>query len=243
MFTRYESAEILFEEAQKLGLAPQWETRSGLFSFEHIGQTHFVFYTNLHSNSQLGSQMCKNKSLTRAFLARESLPTIPSCHSHIIADINRFFDQHHPMIQKPLTGMRAQHVRLIRKRSEIDTAQREESIFERYIEGTEYRCLVLNQQTILMQKNTLTPTEDYPWKKRNTNLAKNDWLPDLLPIAERIATALHMGLIAVDFIIDTVGRAWILELNNVPGLNTFHDPHEGEPMNVAKMLLETMVAS
>jgi D-alanine-D-alanine ligase-like ATP-grasp enzyme len=240
MFTRFTSAELLFAEAEKRGLEPRWETADGLFSFAHKDKNVFVYYSKLHLNSQLGSQICGDKSLTRAFLAREGFPNIPYCYSKKKAEVNGFFDAHHPIIQKPLLGMKSEDVRLITERSQIQFDHLENSIFEQYIEGTEVRCLILHN-TVAVQKKILEPTTAHPWRKHITNLNAENWSKELTSIAEAIASTLHMTCMAVDFIVDAQGKAWILELNSMPGLHSFHNPDKGEPLHVAALPFDTIL--
>lgn len=236
MLKKYASAKILFEEAEKRGLKPVWETQRGLFSVKSAGKRRYLYYTKLHINSQLGAWICQDKSLARKILEKEGFPNIPYCCSNQVRDVNVFFDTHKTIIQKPQLGERSEDVRLIRKREDIDMSTIEDSIFEKYIEGTEYRCLILNGKTIGMQKKKLRPTDGHPWSKHITNLSPGEWHTELTVVAEDIAKILHMGFIAVDFIIDASGTAWVLELNGTPGLHSFHHPDAGDSVNIAERL-------
>jgi len=240
MFKKHVSAELLFAEAEARGFHPSWETGCGLFSLVHKKKTVFIYYTKLHCNSQLGSQMCGDKHLARTFLARENFPNIPYCYSNQKAEINRFFDQHTPLIQKPLLGMKAQNVRLISHREEICFENLEDTFFEKYIEGTEYRVLIV-QKAIAMQKKILKPTEKYPWRKHVTNIPRHEWLPELVSMAESLAQKLHMTCMAVDYIVNTANQVFVLELNSMPGLYSFHHPDTGEPVNIASELLTVIL--
>ncbi len=232
---------MLFEEAERRGLQPRWETACGLFSFFSNSEDVFVYYTKLDANSQLGSQICQDKSLTHAFLAREGVAGIPFCYSKHVAEINRFFDAHHPVVQKPLLGMKSHDVRKISRREELDLDHLEDTLFEQYIDGVEYRCLVLGE-TIAMQRKTLDPTDDYPWRKHIANLDRSEWLADLPSLSDTIARRLRMRFMAVDFIVDALGTARVLELNGMPGLHSFSHPDEGAPVEVASALLDAIVA-
>ncbi|MDB4978963.1 MAG: hypothetical protein JWM56_1149 [Candidatus Peribacteria bacterium] len=241
MFLRYASAQILFDEAKKRGLNPVWETADGLFSFRHRNKDMFVYYTKLHINSQLGAGICRDKSLARAFLARGNFPNIPFCYSRNSADIQNFFSAHQPVIQKPLAGMKSDNVRLIGTIEDLDLKHLHDTICEKYIEGTEFRCLVLNGKTIGMQKKLLEPTEQYPWRKQILNLDEKDWHGELLPAAEAIAGMLHMGFMAVDFIVDAAGTAWVLELNSMPGLHSWHEPRGGQRVDIGQQLMAAIL--
>lgn len=239
VFKRHASAEMLFEEAQKQGLKPRWESACGLFSFRTYDRDVFVYYTKLHGNSQLGSQICVDKSLSRAFLAKEGFPNIPFCYSKKPPEINVFFDRYHPLVQKPLLGMKAQGVRLVRSRDEIRMNDLENMILEQYVDGMEYRCLFFHKP-LLMQKKILDPTPAHPWRKHVTTLEPSEWMDELALMTESIAKLLHMSFMAVDFIVDAHGRPWVLELNSMPGLYGFQYPDTGKPVNVAEMLINAI---
>lgn len=241
MFKKHTSAQLLFAEAEKRGLKPVWETPDGLFSFLYNDERCFVYYTKLHLNSQLGAWMCNDKSLTRVFLEREGFPTIPFCYSNKKSELNSFFDKYHPVIQKPLLGMKSHGVHLISNREELDCTALEETMLERYIEGTEFRCLVLQGKVIGMQQKVLEPTPEYPWRKHITNLDAKAWNQECVSIASAISNRLHMGLLAVDFIQDAKGKLWVLELNAMPGLHSFHNPDVGVPVDIASMIVEVML--
>ncbi len=243
MFERYESAKSLFQEAESRGLRPVWRTADGLFSFPNRGKNVFVYYTKLHINSQLGSWICQDKHLTRQFLETERYPNIPYCYSKKPSHINSFFDKYQPIIQKPVLGMKSESVRRIQERADIDFASLEESIFEQYIEGTEYRCFVLRGKTVAMQRKDIDPTESHPWRKHCTNVEQSEWNPNIISVASSVSSALHMGCLAVDFIIDAKGEARILELNGMPAFHFFHHPHSGKAVPIAALVLDAILES
>lgn len=243
MFKKYATAKLLSEEAERQGFTPIWEHPRGLFSITHNGKNLFVYYAKLHINSQLGSWICQDKSLTHTVLDKEGFLTIPYYYGNQPKEVNAFFDKHTRIIQKPVLGEQSKNVHLITRREDIDINNLEDTIFEQFIDGTEYRCLVLNGQTIGMQKKTLDPTPEYPWRKHVTNLEEHEWLPECIKDAHTIASLLHMGFIAVDFMIDATGKRWILELNAMPGLHSFHHPDSGDAQNIAAQLLTAILQS
>ena len=52
-----------------------------------------------------------------------------------------------------------------------------------------------------------------------------------------------MRFLAADFLIGPDGEPRILELNGMPGLHSWQNPDAGEPVEVAGMLLEAIMAS
>lgn len=241
MIKKYASADTLFNEAQEMGLDPKWETPHGLFSFQHNNQPIYVFYTKLHLNSQLGSWMCQDKYLTRVVLEKHNFPVIPFCYTSEIEDVYKFLDAHRTIIQKPVLGQRSENTHLIKTKDEIITTALDEWIFERYIPGTEYRCLVLEKEVIAMQEKRLVPTLDNPWAKKSIALERPNWNKEMTEMSVAIAHRLQMGLVAVDFILDKDNKIWHLEANSMPGVHYFNNPDEGKGLNVARMILSSVI--
>lgn len=237
MIKKYASAQLLFTEAKALGLNPNWETPHGLFSFQQNGKDYFVFYTKLYMNSQLGSWMSQDKYLTHTLLQKYNLPHIPFCYTTQVSEVNKFFATHHSIIQKPVLGQKAENTYLINAREEIRKGSLDEWLFEKYISGIEYRCLILQGKVIAMQERRLAPTTQYPWRKIFRNLEKKEWHNEMSALSLRISQLFHMGFMAVDFILDEENKVWVLEVNSVPGLYSFHHPDEGKTVNVAKEVL------
>lgn len=244
MIRKYVSAELLYKEADKLRLNPIWETPHGLFSIQHKGKSIFIFYTKLHINSQLGAWMSQDKYLTHIILRKNNFPDIPYCYTTQMKTVNLFFDNNNPIIQKPVLGQRAENVYLIRKRGEMKhDLSLQDYIFEKYMEGIEYRCLVLKGKVIALQKKKLALTENHPWGKTIENLDKKVWNKEIISQSLKISEVFHLGFIAVDFILNDEGKLWILETNSMPGLYSFHNPDKGTRLNIAKQVIEVILES
>jgi D-alanine-D-alanine ligase-like ATP-grasp enzyme len=114
--------------------------------------------------------------------------------------------------------MKSEGVRLILDRTQLDLTNLPEWIFEKYIEGTEYRALVLQSDVIGMQRKKLDPNQKHPWRKHITVLEKGEWNDELVELSMKIASRLHMGFLAVDVLVDAAGKTYVLELNSMPGL-------------------------
>lgn len=241
MIKKYASAQLLFDEAKALDLNPQWETPHGLFSFQQHGKYYFVFYTKLHINSQLGAWMCQDKYLTHTLLQKYHLPHIPFCYTNEINEVNMFFEEHAPIIQKPVLGQKSENTYLMKSLNDLRKGPLDEWLFEKYIVGTEYRCLVLQRKVIALQERRLAPTAQYPWKKRYRTLEKQEWNNEMVTLSQEISNLFHMGFMAVDFILDDENKLWVLETNSMPGLNFLHHPDEGEAMNIAKEILSSIL--
>lgn len=243
MIRTYASAEILFKEAQEMGLDPQWETPHGLFSIQNNSKSIYVFYTKLHINSQLGAWMSQDKYLTHIMMQKHDLPDIPFCYTTQLKEVNQFLDTHRTIIQKPVLGQKAENTLLIEKHDEIQKGNLDEWIFEKYIPGTEHRYLVLQGKVIAVQEKTLTPTQDHPWKKTYRTLDEVDWNGQMIKMSTDIANLFHMGLLAVDFILNENNKIWILETNSMPSLHSFYHPDEGRVVEVARKILSSIIAS
>lgn len=236
----YASAKILFKEAEELGLNPQWETPYGLFSIQTQKGKQFIFYTKLFSNSQLGSWISQDKYATRLVLEEHKLPVISYCYSTQKAKINEFLNIHKAIIQKPVYGQKAEGVTLITNHQQLKTVFVRDFLYEKYIEGGEYRVWILHGESIAMQFKKNTPDTKHPWKKHIKNLSKSEWQKLLIEMSQKVAKVLHMDFLAVDFIQDKKGKYWLLETNSMPGLYSLYFPDDGEPVKIGKKLLETV---
>lgn len=243
MLTKYASAKILFTEAEEMGLKPRWETPHGLFSFQHNNKSIYVFYTKLHINSQLGSWMSQDKYVTHIMAQKHSIPDIPFCYTSQIKEVNKFLDTHRMIIQKPVLGQKAENTFLVKKHEELIKQALDDWIFEKYIPGNEYRCLVLEGKVIAMQEKKLNATPEHAWGKVYRTLESQEWNKKMIDIAIEVSQLFQMGFIAVDFILDQDNNIWLLETNSVPGLYSFHNPDEGRQINVASEILTSILKS
>ncbi len=236
------SARILFEEAEKCGLQPTWLTKFGLFSIKKDTKTFFIYLTKLSINSSLANYITDDKYTARVVLGKNSFPNIPYLFTTAPKELNHFFDQHQPIIAKPVFGERQQNVRLVQKREDLVTFNLEETIFEKYIPGVEFRYFILKGKVIAAQTKTLKPTPQNPWGKYVANLTDADYDAVCVDIAIKIAKLIGQQFFAVDFIKDSEGKLWILELNSMPGLFYLYHPDEGEPIKIGNLLLEAITA-
>lgn len=232
------SAELLFNEAKNMELSPQWETHYGLFSILKNNKRQVLFYSHLFSNSQLGSWIADNKHTTHIFLESNNILTIPYYYGDKTLLLQKFFTHHAPVVQKPIMGKRSKDVYLITKKTELPTGSLLDVLFEKYIDGIEYRYLVLGEKVIAVQKKIVEPTKENRWEKYRVNIEKDNWDAQLVKQAVSIAKSLHMSFLAVDFMVEEKDKWYVLEVNANPGFQYMHEPHEGKPINVARKLLE-----
>lgn len=239
--TKSPSSILLFEEAEKRGYKPVWKTPYGFFTFMVNGKTKYAYQTKSIANTQLYSWLTSDKYATRVVLEENGLPNIPYCYSKNKKDLADFFDIHHPIVAKPVLGEMSKGVVLIDKKESLTTIDLKKTICEKYIEGDEYRVMLLGGEAIAMQRKELHSTKANPWAKKRINLNENEWYKEMIQLSKTIHSLVPQGLLAVDFILDKQKKIWILELNSMPGLWFFAYPDGGEPINLASRLLDFMI--
>ncbi len=240
-YTSDESARILFEEAQKMGLYPEWLTDYGLFSIKVEGNIHYIFYSNSILNNQLSYYLARNKHITRVLIEKNHLPNIPFLLPQSKEEVYQFLDHHKVIIAKPTMGSRSQDIHLIEHKKEIDSSNIFEYIFEKYIKGKEMRYLVLNNQVIgVLEKVYDTPIND-PNVVERTSFSRDQWDTNLVEISLSIMNILGLKFGAVDFLIDRDNKNYILEVNSAPALRRFDKPTSGPSVNASRQLLEATI--
>lgn len=237
------SSQILFDEAKKLGLNPKWEMDYGLFSvsFHNSSKREYFFHSNLNLNGELSRIMVKNKHFTRLILENNNFVNIPFILPRSPEELRDFFDQHQPIICKPLLGQRSKKVYLIKTKERLEKCSLKMNFFEKYIEGDEHRYLILDGEVIAVQHKTLSPTKKYPWNLRYTGVAQSKWDEELIDQSLKIASIFKLKWAAVDFLLDADGKAWVLEVNSSPGIVKIHHPDDGVKVNVAELIWKVLI--
>jgi glutathione synthase/RimK-type ligase-like ATP-grasp enzyme len=238
MLKPYITSTLLFDAAVARNLDPHWETKTGLFSVAQGSQRAFVYYTKTFGSSQLGATICQDKYLSRVFLSTHGYAIPDFCVTDIKSEAVQFVDSHCPAIQKPVRGEKSIGVRKVSGSHDIDFHLLSESIFEDFVEGDEWRCLVVGGAVVGQQQKRLSPVPDHPWAKYVTNIDASHWNEKLSVYATTICAQLHMGIIAVDFILPSASsQPVVLEINSMPGIYSFHHPDEGKAVNMADIVL------
>lgn len=242
------SSELLFQEAQKQHLDPQWFNEVGLFTIQLNGQRWPLFHTKLPFNSQLAGYLAQNKYFTHQLLEAAHLPTIPYSLPQNEQDIAKFLDRYQQVIIKPTMGMKARGVRLLTQEKGNNLVEQlhgidwKISLLEKYVKGTEYRVLLLNGELLGILRKEAAPTPTIRWHKRK--MIETD--PTIFELLENQslqamrALGLHWG--AVDWIVNDNEKV-ILEINSAPGISSFHYPDEGKGINVAEKILKGLKAN
>jgi len=236
------TAKILFEEAEKLQLHPEWLTDYGLFSFQQDSQEKYCFYNTSILNSHLSIYLAKNKHATRVILGRHNLKNIDYCLPKSLVEAKRFLEEHQKIVLKPTQGRRSEGVHLINLVEELEGLSIENSILEKYILGKEYRYLILNGEVLAVHQRVydtpINTTEDV----KRISFAKADWNKEAVAVAIKTAAVMGLQLAAVDFLVAEKGEAFILEVNSAPGIYHFHFPSEGPAINAGKLILIASLA-
>lgn len=235
------TATLLFAEAQRRGLNPVWETDYGLFSFELNGQREYLFFSKLPFNNQLSAEYSRNKHITHIILDQAGFDTIPYCVPDGIDEAVEFLNGHPSIVVKPTIGERSRQVILVTKPSELLNVELDSMILEKFIQGSEIRYLILQDQLIAVLEKHPDPRPHQPWHKRNETVQSSQWNTKQVDLALHIAKTLKLHWCAVDFIVDIAQKPWILEVNSAPGIKLFHHPHQGETVDVARLIFDEML--
>lgn len=232
------TAELLFQSAQKMGLQPSWITPDGLFAVQINGQEQYINFARSPLNSHTSASLAKDKHITRQILERHNMPNIPfvSPQSHTEAVL--FLREHGKIVAKPVAGSGSRDIHIILEESKLQALDITEYILEKYIDGQEFRYLVLNEIVIGVHRSDYGTSvqEDRPLKRFSYH--PSAWDQTLVSLTVQIARILGLKFAAVDYLVDSSGYAHILEVNTTPGLKWFHAPSSGPVIDVASQFLE-----
>lgn len=237
------SSILLFQEAQKRNLNPVWQTGYGFFTFNFENVLIYVFQTKTFANTQMISWLTTDKLATRQILKQNNLSNIPYLFYPTPKEFNQFITKHKKAIAKPRIGQLSQDVVLVSQNQKLTDFDLKKTLFEKYIEGDEFRVLLLNREVVAVQQKKLNPSEKFPWRKFRINLEKSKWNQEQLEIAQKIYSFIPQNILAIDFIQDKKSKNWILELNSMPGLWSFANPHLGKPINLSSQILDIIIDS
>jgi F420-0:gamma-glutamyl ligase len=210
--------EVLLLAAKELGYEAEKIGDFGLLAVTVKGKKQFLFHSYSPLNTQLGSHLVKNKYVTRKVLETNGYQNIPYCLPSSSEQVETFFNQHQPVIAKPVNGSNSFAVFKIETLEELRKVPYQKYFFEKYIKGTEYRYLVLNGEVIKVDRRVVTPEPDNPWKKQTTSLTQKEWDQVQVDEALKVADLFKLGFCAVDYLLDDQGMHWLLEVNGSPAL-------------------------
>lgn len=236
------SAELLFQCAERMGLHPVWVTPNGLFAVIIDGRERYINTSVSVLNTHLGANLARDKYRTRLILERHGMQNIPFAVAHTPDAAAAFLENHQSIIVKPIRGAGARDIHIIHKQNQLEQIQLDRYILEKYIPGHEVRYLLLNDEVIAVHRSDYGTSVAEDRALRRISYPRVEWDPLLINSSLRIATILGLRFAAVDFMIDTAGKAYILEVNTMPGLKWFHAPTSGPVVDVAGMLLQSTVS-
>lgn len=235
------TAEILFQRAQQMGLAPIWVTPRGVFAITINGQERYINLARSPLNSDASAALAKNKHITRRILERHHMPNIPYVLPRTQADAEEFLRQHSTVVAKPVSGAAARDIHIITTPGQLASLTICRYLLEKYIPGTEVRYLVLNNEVVGVHRSEYGTSVSYDRPLTRISYPRSNWDPALVKCSLRIAGILSLRFAAVDYLIDALGQASILEVNTMPGLKWFHAPSSGPVVDVASLFLHSIV--
>ena len=240
MFYDEDSAKLLFTEAQALGLRPKWLSEYGLFSVQLRRCKCYVFYSSTNLNGQLSNYLVHNKHAARVILQQHKLPNIPFSLPKNRVELKEFFRKHKMIISKPTKGAHSHNVNLITSDSQLNEVQIQDRIFEQYIQADEWRYLVVGDSVVAVHRKEYDSPINNPETVKRISYEPGEWDKKLISTSLKVASAFSLKLAAVDYLIDSQGKAYVLEVNSAPGIYRFHHPDKGPSINFARMILEAI---
>ena len=236
-----QSSNLYFNAAKRMGLDPKWETDYGLMSFISGGKKNFIFFSKTPLNNQMSADLARNKHFTRVIAEQVGLPNIPYCFPSEEKELKLFFNNNKPIIGKPTLGTLSRGVQLIREHSQLFRLDFSDRIYEKYIDGVEYRFLVLMGKVIACQKKPLKLKDGKSWDLKYISLKKDEWSVNMINLSIQAAKALNLNWCAVDLIKDQFKKNWLLEVNSRPGIVHMHHPDNGEPFDIASKVIKAII--
>ena len=235
------TAELLFNCAQQMGLEPVWLTPLGVFVINIDGQERYINLAHSPLNSSTSASLARNKYVTRRILERHNMQNIPFALAHTQAEARVFLSTHGTIIAKPIRGSGARDIHIINEPTQLSELAITRYILEKYIVGKEIRYLLLNHQAVGVHQSEYGTSVAHDRPLKRISYPQEAWSPSLLETSIRITNILDLQFAAVDYLIDDSGRAYILEVNTMPGLKWFHAPSSGPIVDVARLFLESIV--
>jgi len=237
---------VLFEQAVKLNLNPQKISDDGLFTVEYRGKTAYVYLTFSHLNSQLGATLATNKYLTRQVANDVGINNIPYIYTINKNQLEIFYQNNYPIIAKPLSRSQSIGVEKINNPQEFEIYIKncilDQTIFEKYIDGYEYKNFILNGQILDVTKKSLVNPEENKWDKTVEILKQESWDKKITDQSLKLADLLHLKLCTVDFILDQTNQEYLLEVNSRVALNDFYSVDEEFGKKLANKILITILS-
>jgi D-alanine-D-alanine ligase-like ATP-grasp enzyme len=170
-------------------------------------------------------------------LERHQMQNIPFARPTSQADAKIFLRKYKKIIAKPVKGRGAYDINIVTTSAQLQTLDVTKYILEKYIAGSEVRYLVLNNEVIGVYRSDYGTSVEVTRPMQCITYPETAWDPALVSSAISVASTLDLGFAAVDYIIESSGQAYILEVNTTPDLGWFHAPSAGPTVDVASKFL------
>jgi glutathione synthase/RimK-type ligase-like ATP-grasp enzyme len=236
------TSELLFRQADRMGLKPVWVTPNGLFAISTPQGERYVNFATSSLNSHISASLAKNKYLTRVVLGRSGVPNIPFCRPKTMQEALLFLLQHKKIVVKPYDGWGAHDIRIVTTAGELAGIVLRDYIFEKYIAGREMRILVLNDNVVGVHESRYGVSVEATRDLERISYHASEWDAELVASSLQVTRTLGLRFAAVDYLVDDKGTFYLLEVNSSPGLKWFHAPTAGPPVDVAALFLEATLS-
>lgn len=225
-----------------MGLMPVWVTAS-VFAINVNGQERYINLARSPLNSDASAALAKNKYVTRRILERHDMQNIPFALPRTYNEAEAFLYLHGKIIAKPVTGAGARDIHIVTDSTQLKALKVNRYILEKYIAGKELRFLLLNDKVVGVHRSEYGTSVAEDRSLQRISYPKSDWDPTLIESSLRIVGILNLKFAAIDYLIDASGKAYILEVNTMPGLKWFHAPSSGPVVNIARLFLESAIGA
>lgn len=232
------TAELLYKRAQQMGLKPSWVKPDGLFAISVAGQERYINCACSPLNSHISAQLAKNKYLARLVLGRHDMPNIPFARPYTQVEAEAFLRQHKKIIAKPVNGSGSCDIHIVTDAAQLQVLNIGEYILEKYIAGQELRYLILNQTVVAVHQSDYGTSVEETRPLKRISYPSDVWDQSMVSMSRQIACAFDLNFAAIDYIVDTSGYVYVLEVNASPGLKWFHAPSSGPAVDVARLFME-----
>jgi glutathione synthase/RimK-type ligase-like ATP-grasp enzyme len=169
------------------------------------------------------------------------MDNIPFTQPRTLTEAALFLQKHGKIVAKPISGAGARDIHIVTSASQLQSLHITGYILEKYIAGKELRYLVLNGAVIGVHESEYGISVEETRALKRISYAEEMWDPALVLSSIKTTRVLDLKFAAVDYLIDDIGHAYILEVNSTPGLKWFHAPTSGPVVDVARLFFESIL--
>ena len=238
---RLGTTELLYNCAVRMGLQPVWLAHDSLLAISTPLGERYLYNGKNTINSQLSSNLTRNKLATRLIIKQHRLPNIAFLNTANAKEAEQFLATHAKIIVKPITGSNSHDVRIVDSPEQLAGLDLAGYILEKYIAGKEMRYLVLNGKVIAVHQSEYGESVAETRDLERISYPESEWDSQLVDLALKTTDILGLRYGAVDYLIGAQGQVYILEVNSSPGMKWFHAPSSGPMVDVAQAFLNAML--